>query len=365
MSVQVTSSHCGGSAALHGAQMQVFPGRVSYFLILAIALTDFIWMRIANITFPAHQLILPVLIVGVLSSVGLVVDRMTYSDARTEKIVFSIGYLFQGIIFLELSWIFIRLFDYVTMTTAFPYADSLLIGWDKVLGLDWGAYFRFVEDHSLVRDILGDSYTTLSLVSFVSFLLLIFMGTLKRTRYFLEVVLFTAIICTAIGMFFPAKAAVAMYYGDATTLANLTSLPGVYHIEHLERLRSGGPILLDLNHLPGLVTFPSFHTAAGIVLAISFWRTRLFPVALPYSLVMIAATPVFGGHYFIDLIAGAAVAVLVASVFASLPFYKGLFARTDLAVDQAELRSACSPAHRSRPTMCWWPRRRPCCGISE
>jgi hypothetical protein len=51
-------------------------------------------------------------------------------------------------------------------------------------------------------------------------------------------------------MFFPAKAAVAMYFGDAATLANLSSLPGVYHVEPLERLRSGVPFSLDLAHLP-------------------------------------------------------------------------------------------------------------------
>jgi membrane-associated phospholipid phosphatase len=77
------------------------------------------------------------------------------------------------------------------------------------------------------------------------------------------------------------------------------------------------------------VTFPSFHTAAGIILVISFWRTALFPIIVLYSAIMIASTPVLGGHYFVDLIAGAAVAGAVAFALGLLPSYRGLFGRRD------------------------------------
>ena len=40
---------------------------------------------------------------------------------------------------------------------------------------------------------------------------------------------------------------------------------------------------------------------------------------------MIAATPVFGGHYFVDLVAGAALAAAVVATFAALPAHRGLF----------------------------------------
>ena len=40
---------------------------------------------------------------------------------------------------------------------------------------------------------------------------------------------------------------------------------GAYHLEHLERLRSDPMPVLSLSDLPGLVTFPSFHTAMGVI----------------------------------------------------------------------------------------------------
>lgn len=213
------------------------------------------------------------------------------------------------------------------MTSNFPYVDEILIRWDGTLGISWEKYFHFVQNNNFISTIMGYSYISLTFFSFLGFFILVIQVDLKRTRFFLETFLFTAVICTAIGMLFPAKAAVAMYYGHATTAANLATLPGVYHIEPLEQLRSGAAFSLDLNNLPGLVTFPSFHTAAGIILVISFWRTALFPIILAYSAIMIASTPVLGGHYFVDLIGGTAVAVLVAYVFGSLPFYKGMFAQ--------------------------------------
>ncbi|MFA5537757.1 MAG: hypothetical protein WCZ72_12195 [Gemmobacter sp.] len=42
---------------------------------------------------------------------------------------------------------------------------------------------------------------------------------------------------------------------------------------------------------------------------------------------MIAATPVHGGHYIVDLLAGAALAGAVLAILARRPAYRGLFAR--------------------------------------
>lgn len=143
--------------------------------------------------------------------------------------------------------------------------------------------------------------------------------------YFLEAFLTVATLCTAVGLFLPAKAAVAVNFPGVEVFANFSSPPGLYHLSHLERLRAGGLHMLELGNLPGLVTFPSLHTAAGIILAVSFWRTGLFAVAAAYCAIMILSTPIFGGHYFVDLFAGAALAAVVLRLLAASPRYAGLF----------------------------------------
>jgi membrane-associated phospholipid phosphatase len=77
----------------------------------------------------------------------------------------------------------------------------------------------------------------------------------------------------------------------------------------IERLRGELPPTLLLSDLPGLTTFPSFHTAMGLIV---IWCARgsrlLFAPMLALNALMIASTPVFGSHYFIDILAGAALA---------------------------------------------------------
>jgi membrane-associated phospholipid phosphatase len=220
--------------------------------------------------------------------------------------------LFQGTLFLQVAWIVLRLLNHLSMTVRLPYADAFLSHLDGSLGLDWRSYFEWVASHRLLRSVLDLAYTSLTPVSVVAFVSLVAMNRTRLARYFLETFVATAVLCISIGMFFPAQAAVAYYPLDPALLLPFgRTPPGSYHLEHLARLRGPGPITLDLQSLPGLVTFPSFHTAAGVVLARSFFRTPLFWPALSYAVVMIAATPVFGAHYFVDLIAGVFVVVPV------------------------------------------------------
>ena len=77
----------------------------------------------------------------------------------------------------------------------------------------------------------------------------------------------------------------------------------------LEALRGGTLHAIQLDNLEGLITFPSFHTAAALMF---IWALRTVPYvrwpAIVLNVALIAATPIDGAHYFIDLVGGAAVA---------------------------------------------------------
>lgn len=62
---------------------------------------------------------------------------------------------------------------------------------------------------------------------------------------------------------------------------------------------------LDLFALAGIVTFPSFHATSAVLYAWALWPVRwMRPIAILANGAMLASTPIDGGHYFIDLIAG-------------------------------------------------------------
>jgi len=248
----------------------------------------------------------------------------TFVTVMLDRLVVMIS----GILFLHLGWIALRLFNHLTMALGFPYADGMLLAADGLLGLNWNAYFDLVMSRPRLMTLMDWSYQSLTLVSGFAFLLLIALGEVKRSRFFLDTFLVTAIVCSSIGFLFPAEAAVKILIGGPEMFPGMAEPPGLYHLGHLDNLRSGLPLVLNLNSLPGLVTVPSFHTAAGIILIWSFRQTVLFVPVTAYSLVMISATPVLGGHYFIDLIAGTLVALAVLVLFQRRARYRDLFHRS-------------------------------------
>lgn len=235
--------------------------------------------------------------------------------------------LFEGLLFLQLTWLNLRLLNHLTMMLPVPFWDDTLIRWDQALGFDWLAYFDWVHARPALITLLDYSYTSLTALSVVALLGLILMGQPTRARYFCDIFFVTAVICIVAGAFFPALAAVHTQVADLSAYPNFPFAPGVYHLQHLDALRDpSAEVVLRAGALPGLVTFPSFHTSGGILLCCAYARTWLFVPVLGYAAVMIASTPVFGGHYFIDLIAGSAVALAVAAYYAQKPAYRSLFA---------------------------------------
>jgi hypothetical protein len=78
---------------------------------------------------------------------------------------------------------------------------------------------------------------------------------------------------------------------------------------HFELLRSGLMKTIDLSSVQGLISIPSYHTVLGILLCWAVRGTRLCPFAILVNSAMLLATPLVGGHYFLDLVAGATVTV--------------------------------------------------------
>ncbi|WFU38488.1 phosphatase PAP2 family protein [Bradyrhizobium sp. CB82] len=97
-------------------------------------------------------------------------------------------------------------------------------------------------------------------------------------------------------------------------------------------VRAGLHHKVHLTQLVGVLTFPSFHTAAAILYMWAFWPLRWFSlVVIPWNMVMIVATVLGRGHYLSDIIAGAAVAASAIAI-------------------TARIGAACSPVRRDMPT---------------
>lgn len=110
--------------------------------------------------------------------------------------------------------------------------------------------------------------------------------------------------------------------GKAHSLGLITSLDHGW-VSELLRSRNGEVRSMYVAQGQGLVGFPSFHAVSALLNIWFSWLLRRCRVLIiPINILMIAATPVVGEHYLIDVIAGAGIAL--ASVLIGDRLYRGL-----------------------------------------
>ncbi|MGY4286176.1 membrane-associated phospholipid phosphatase [Bradyrhizobium sp. LM2.7] len=197
---------------------------------------------------------------------------------------------------------------YLTVASNFPLIDRYLSGADAAVGFDWLAFFNWVQDHPNIKGVLGLAYA--SGIAQIATLLIVLnvLGMLERTAEFVWLYILTLLIVIPIAWLYPAESA-WVHYG-------VTDRVDAYHLADFSALRAGKMSEIALARANGLVTFPSFHTALGLIL---IYATRgiqfLFPLSLGLNALMIVSTLTAGGHYFVDVIGGTAVVPLAVIIF--------------------------------------------------
>ncbi|MEJ2624671.1 MAG: phosphatase PAP2 family protein [Pseudolabrys sp.] len=209
---------------------------------------------------------------------------------------------------LLLVLLFGILLTYAATAADLPYRDASLLAADRALGFDYQAYLTFFDAQPELRSLIGAAYLML-LPQFLAIPLVLLVARREaRLQIWLLAVAVALILTSAIYLFVPSVTAfVYIEFGGPA------HIPAHYYtpVPTIEALRAGVMHTVRLNHLEGLVTFPSFHTAGALLFVWALWplrRLRWLAVALNAAL--ISATPNIGGHYAVDVIAGAAVMLL-------------------------------------------------------
>lgn len=232
---------------------------------------------------------------------------------RGAAVIGGLGALCEGVVLVIVMNAGMRILDYLSKGTSLPLADDWLARADGALGFDWLAYFDFVRSHPALHRPMVVAYFELNTAIAILILGLAVTGQHRRVRAFAE----AAILCLALGLvggaLFPAIGAAAHWipdHADPQRHAGFAQMPGVVFVEPILALRQlDRPMLVGTAKLMGLVSMPSVHTALGVLMIGVARRTWLFWPTLAYGAVMVAATPIWGGHYLFDLIAGATMAV--------------------------------------------------------
>jgi hypothetical protein len=280
---------------------RAFPGPALWACLAAIALADAALLVAGGFRLAGYG-------TGLIVAVSLGAWGLGYvyaavrPDARIAALAFSAAYLIPYTLAAAVL-------SYLGTSLALPLYDAHFARADAALGLDWLAVLRFTDAHPTLGAVLCFAYHS-SMAQVVGvFIILAATAQLPRLADFLALFTITSLATILVSVTMPSAGAFVFHDPPAALRDVVGRDAGLWHLAHFEALRSGAMRVIDPAAIEGLITFPSFHTALAVITAWALWRTRLLaPPVLALNGVVIAATVPVGGHYFVDVIAGAAIA---------------------------------------------------------
>jgi len=200
---------------------------------------------------------------------------------------------------------------YVVAAANMPMQDANLLAIDRALGFDWAGYVTYVDSHPALAAWLNYGYTMIRWPIFAIPVVLAAKHRYHRIEEFTFAFGLALVATTIVSGLVPAIGVFQQIGLDPASIKHLNVQPYLDQLRDLPPARAGVLRHLDLLGLGGIVTFPSFHAASAALYAWALWPVKwLRPVTVLAFSAMLAATPINGGHYLIDMIAGLAVAVM-------------------------------------------------------
>jgi membrane-associated phospholipid phosphatase len=233
--------------------------------------------------------------------------RRVQGDHADPKLVFSLGSIAQIIIACAV----VGPLSYVVAKLHWPLQDQALLAIDRAFGLHPEPIIGFVNDHPWLAARLSAAY------GLIKWFLLAIPIVLALTARYLRLQLFMLAMSIALAITIAISAlvpAIGTYYALQVPAAHIPDVnTAVYagQLRDILALRDGSLHELKLFGLSGIISFPSFHAASAVLYMWALWPVRrIGGLSVALNLLMIAATPVIGAHYFIDIAGGIAVAAV-------------------------------------------------------
>jgi membrane-associated phospholipid phosphatase len=191
------------------------------------------------------------------------------------------------------------------------WADEPLAAADRALRFPWVDVFHWFQRHPDALEVNRWFYRWLMIQPPLVALLLVAARERERLWHFVNAWAIALVITLVVYLPFPARGPFWLFHINPFDLPGLTSgLPWKFP-EMIEHLRDGSLRAIGPELGTGLVSFPSFHACGAALLAWAMWSRAV--LRYPFLLLNIgvaASAIVSGGHYFIDLVGGVAVAIV-------------------------------------------------------
>jgi len=196
--------------------------------------------------------------------------------------------------------------SYLAYTTDRALVTQALADIDSYLGIYPPAIVMWFWNHSWLNILSIIIYT--SFLYQKPFILLYF--SLRKDLYhlqsFIMQYMIAVLITICIGAYFPAEGTYAWYH-----FKPFTSQLG--DVQRLYELRQN---IVNLKALNGIIEFPSLHSALAVIYIYTFRDERriIFIPVLILNILLLFSCISTGGHFFIDVLAGIAIAIVAIGI---------------------------------------------------
>ncbi len=231
-----------------------------------------------------------------------------YRYKRNEQ---KIADVIQGLTEILIYPFILCVLSYCAAYTGFELKTELMVKIDSILGFNWLQVYNNSLQHPILERVLFFAYSSMIPQCILATIIFSLFGNRAWLRIFINAFIILGIITILITVIVPAAEADGFFGVTQVVLINGYWTSDVPQASHFLNLNKQLLHEIPLSNLAGLVTFPSFHAMTGIILTVCFYQIKwLRYPALILNSVLIAATPTVGGHYLVDTLAGAMIALL-------------------------------------------------------
>jgi membrane-associated phospholipid phosphatase len=199
--------------------------------------------------------------------------------------------------------------SYIAASLNLPLRDGWFDATDRALGLDWPALLGWMDAHASLHPAFAIIYSSLMPQTVAVVLALAMAGRLASLRIFVLAFIISTIITIVIAALVPAEGVWGFHRLSAAAYPDIVPATRDIHLPVFHGLRDGSFRQLMAMGAQGIITFPSLHAALALIITVALWPIPILRwVTIAINTLMLVSIPVDGGHYFIDVLAGLAIA---------------------------------------------------------
>lgn len=192
------------------------------------------------------------------------------------------------------------------------FADEALHGIDLALNFNWLGWYELVATFPALQTLGRIAYAMIYVSPAILLGYLAITDQRREALDFVAAMWLAAIITLTCYRFMPAVGPLSYLVKQPLPYMPTSDL---WQANLIPALRAHLAPVVDLGHLVGLVSAPSFHTAAAVLLIAFGIRQRHIGIPLLLiNLAMLWSTVVEGTHYLSDMILGALVALVAVGI---------------------------------------------------